>query len=148
MQRVEQAVARFREGFECCQAIVSTYGPLFGLERERALRIATAFGAGMARMGYTCGAVTGAMMVIGLARGKTRADDDERKEEAYRLGREFVRQFAARNRFINCRDLLGYDIGTPEGRQQARQAGLFSAFCPRLVRDAAEILEGLLPNGD
>jgi len=42
------------------------YGGRSGLDRETALKVAGAFGAGMARTGGTCGSVTGALMVIGL----------------------------------------------------------------------------------
>jgi len=53
-------------GFNCCQAILSTYGSELGLDESLAKRIASGFGGGMARMGETCGPVTGAFMVIGL----------------------------------------------------------------------------------
>ena len=82
MNQKEQAVACFAQTFNCAQAILSTYGLQLGLERELALRVAGAFGAGMGRMGETCGAVTGAFMLIGLKYGKTRPEDNERKERA------------------------------------------------------------------
>ncbi len=121
--------------------MVSTYGPRFGLDRKMGLRVAGGFGAGMARMGETCGAVTGALMVIGLEHGKTRADDDEAREKAYELVKEFVTQFRSRNKSIVCKELLGHDISTPEGMLAIRQKNLFTTLCPRFVRDAAEILE-------
>jgi hypothetical protein len=70
MSRIEEAVACFAEGFSCAQAVCAVYGPLYGMEREMALRAAGAFGGGMGRSGQTCGAVTGAMIVIGLKHGK------------------------------------------------------------------------------
>jgi len=97
MNRVEHAVSSFKEGFNCSQAVLSTYGPQFGLNRESALKVSGAFGAGMGRLGETCGAVTGAFMVIGLKYGSTRAEDKETKERAYSLVRDFVKKFKARN---------------------------------------------------
>ena len=144
MSRFEHAAACFEEGFSCAQAVVSTYGPLLGLDRELGLRIAGAFGAGMARMGKTCGAVTGGLMVIGLQSGKTEAQDEEARERCYDLAREFVRRFEARNGSTLCRELLGYDIGIPAERARARDDGLFDTLCPRLVGDAAEIVESIL----
>ncbi len=144
MNRVERALSCFEEGFSCSQAMLSTYGPELGLDRETALRVATAFGGGMGRMGATCGAVTGAFMVIGLKYGRTRVEDEETKEKAYSLVREFADRFESRNGSIVCRELLGYDIGTPEERELAREQGLFATLCPRLVRDAAEIIERIL----
>jgi len=115
-----------------------------GLNREIALKISQAFGGGMAQMGETCGAVTGAFMVIGLKYGRTRADDDEAKAKTYSLVKEFTEKFRARNGTIICRELLGCDIGTPEGQQIAKNKKLFSTICPCFVQDAVEILEEIL----
>jgi C_GCAxxG_C_C family probable redox protein len=124
--------------------VISTYGPGLGLERDTALRVAGAFGAGMARMGRACGAVTGALMVIGLQHGKRQAEDDETRDRCYELVKEFVVQFQARHGSITCKELLGYDLSIPEQRERAGQEGLFETLCPKLVRDAAEIVESLI----
>ncbi len=147
MQQVtkrEHAVSCFKEGFSCSQAILSTYGPELGLDRQTALRAAQAFGGGMARMGETCGAVTGAFMIIGLKHGRTRADDREAKERTYELVQRFVRKFKFRNGSIVCKELLGYDLSTPEGRRLIKEKGLIDTLCPKLVQDASEIIEEIL----
>jgi C_GCAxxG_C_C family probable redox protein len=141
---IEGAAALFAEGFSCSQSVLCGYAPQFGLDRELALRVSSAFGGGMARMGETCGAVTGAFMVIGLRHGKTEADDDEAKEKTYSLVAQFVDLFRQRNGSILCRELLGCDISTPEGRSYAEATGVSAARCPKFVRDAAEILEQIL----
>jgi len=144
MSQAKRAVSCFREGFNCSQAVFSTYGPPLGLDRELALKITGPFGAGMARMGQVCGAVTGSFMVIGLIHGRTRAEDEETREKAYKLVNEFVDQFTSRNGSILCRDLLGCDVSTEEGRALAEEQNLFDTRCPKLVQDAAEILEQFL----
>ena len=144
MNRVERAVSCFQEGFTCSQAMLSTYGPQFGLNHELALKVSGAFGGGMARMGETCGAVTGAFMVIGLEHGKTKNEDEQAKERAYSLIREFVDRFKSRNGSIVCRELLGYDISTPEGMKLIREKKLTTTLCPKFVQDAAEIIEQIL----
>ena len=93
MNKVERAVSCFKTGFSCSQALLSTYGTQFGLTRETALKISGAFGGGMGRRGETCGAVTGAFMLIGLKHGMTSVDDAVAKEETYRLVNEFVARF-------------------------------------------------------
>ena len=122
----------------------STLGPESGLDRETALRVGGAFGAGMARTGQTCGAVTGALMVIGLKHGQTQGEDKQAKEKTYALAREFLERFKARNGALLCRELLGYDINTPEGMQAIRDKGLFDSLCARLVANAVEILQELV----
>ncbi len=124
--------------------MLSTLGTRSGLDRETALRIAGAFGAGMGRMGETCGAVTGSFMVIGLRHGKTRKGDDDARELTYKLAQDFTRLFRERNKSIICRELLGHDLSTEEGREAVAEGNLFLTICPKFVQDAVEILEGLL----
>lgn len=119
------------------------YGLRFGLDREIALKIAGAFGSGMG-MGETCGAVTGAFMVIGLKHGKTKADNDAAKETTYELVKELTSRFSARNGSIKCKELLGCDLSTPEGMEAVIEKKLFITLCPKFVQDAAEILEAFL----
>ncbi len=142
--RVEQAVACFQEGFSCSQAVLVTFAPQLGLDRDLALKVSGAFGAGMGRMGETCGAVTGAFMVIGLLHGRIRAEDQETKEKAYALVAELADQFRQRHGSLKCRELLGCDLGTPEGQQYAHDHGLSATRCTMFVRDAAEIVERML----
>jgi C_GCAxxG_C_C family probable redox protein len=142
--RVEQAIACFEEGFSCSQAVLSTFAPQLGLDRELALKVAGPFGAGMGRMGDTCGAVTGAFMVIGLLHGRTQAGDQETKEKAYALVADLAGQFRQRNGSLVCRELLGCDLSTPEGRQFAHDQGLAATRCVKFVRDAADIVETML----
>jgi C_GCAxxG_C_C family probable redox protein len=143
----EKAVTCFDDGFNCAQAILSTYGPLFGVARPEGLRIAGAFGAGMGRLGETCGAVTGAFMVIGLMHAKTLPEGDAEKEEAYALVHEFRKRFLERNKSIACKVLLQCDLSTPVGLRYAVDTNLVKTRCPKFVRDAAEILEDLIAIG-
>jgi len=140
----EQAVNMFKEGSNCSQAIISVYAEDFGLSRENALKISRGFGGGMGRMAKTCGAVTGAFMVLGLKYGNADIHDKEARERIYGLVREFTRQFENRNGSIICRELLDCDISKPEGAQAATENGLFASVCPKMVGDAAEILEEMM----
>lgn len=91
-----------------------------------------------------CGAVTGALMVIGLKHGRVKAGDRPTQEKTYALIKELLRRFTVKNGGIICRNLLGLDISTPEGMKEARGRGLFVTACPKYVRDAGEILEEIL----
>lgn len=143
---VEQANASFARGlgFSCSQAVFSAFAPQLGLDRDLALKIGSAFGGGIARRGETCGAVTGALMVIGLKYGRTSVEDEQAKEQTYALAQRFVETFTRRNGSIVCQELLGCDISIPEQRELAREREIFSTLCPKLVRDAAEITAHIL----
>jgi C_GCAxxG_C_C family probable redox protein len=144
MSRVENAVSCFNEGFMCSQALLSTYGGQFGLDRETALKVSAAFGGGMGRMGEICGAVTGAFMVIGLKYGRTAVQDTQSHENTNRLVKEFVDRFKSLNGSILCRELLGCDLSTPDGLKTFVEKKLRDTLCPKFVRDATEIVEQLL----
>ena len=137
----ETAVTIFNQGFNCSQSVFSAFASQFGLDKVTALRLASPFGAGMARRGEICGAVTGALMSLGLARG---ADKPTDKEEIYWLSQEFLRLFEEKHSTLLCRNLIDCDTSTPEGWQKAREAGKFTTICPVLVRDAVEIIQTLL----
>jgi len=141
MSKIETAVARFEEGCSCAQAIFSTYAEDLGMDRQTAMKVSAGFGGGMGRMAGTCGAVTGAFMVLGLKHGD---EEIEAREKAYQMVREFASRFEARHGSLLCKDLLGCDISRPEGRQAMQEHGLRSGICTGLVRDAAEILETML----
>ena len=96
------------------------------------------------RMGKTCGAVTGAVMVLGLRYAKADCDELGSREKVYKAVRQFTSRFRERHDSPLCKDLLGVDISTHEGMEVAIEKNLFREVCPKLVRDAAEILEEML----
>jgi len=145
MTKSECAVAAFKAGFNCSQAVLSAFADEVGMSREAALRVATGFGGGMGRTAGTCGAVTGAVMVLGLRLGGFDPSDRQVKEQTYTAVREFLRRFEDKHGPVRCADLLGCDISTEEGLAAARAAELFTKRCPHFVDDAARILGEMLP---
>ncbi len=144
MSRIEETLSSFKEDFSCAQSIFSTYAPHYGLDRDKALKISTGFGGGIARSGRTCGAVTGAYMVIGLKDGMGVSKDTEAKEKTYQLISEFSTLFQENNGSLICKELLGCDINTSEGKDYFNQNELLEKKCIQCVKNAAEILEGML----
>lgn len=141
--KAAQAVAVFDQAYNCSQALLMVHGPEYGLDRGLAMRLSTALGIGCSR-GEQCGAVTGALLVIGLKNGGGGPDGAEDKAFTYHLSREFVRRFMARRGTVICRDMLGVDPSTPEGLRQARSEARFTSICHGVITDAAEILQEVL----
>ncbi len=144
MTNGQTAVGLFESGFSCSQAVFAAFSEALGLERTIALKISQPFGGGIAGTGSTCGAVTGALLVIGLKHGRCRPEDLASKEKTYELVREFIKRFRERHGSATCRELLGVDLSTPEGHEEARRRGLFAGRCPLFVAEAVEILEAIL----
>jgi len=144
MNKAEKAVALFKEGFSCSQAVFSAFSEDFGLDRNTSLKISQPFGGGMAHLGEACGAVTAAFMLIGLKYGRTKAYDLEARDRTYAKMRQFTDRFKALHCSIQCRCLLGLDLGTEEGMRLAREKNLFQTICVKYVQDAATIVEEFL----
>lgn len=143
MGNADKAAATFEEGFSCSQAVLGVYCERFGLDKMQAYKISSGFGVGM-RCDQTCGAVTGAFMVIGLKYGRTRADDIDAKMKTAEMTAEFAKKFKARHGSVGCTELLGCNISTLEGLERAKKKDLFKQLCPKYVISAVEILEEML----
>lgn len=144
MSRAEEAKKQFEKGFHCAPAVLSTYSGQFGLEKALALKIACGFGAGIGRTGRTCGAVTGALMVIGLKHGQVNLADEEASQRTYTLVKEFIDRFTTLHGSIECKELIGYDLSDSGELILARQSGVFRNKCPGFVYDSALIVEEVL----
>ena len=144
MNKIEWAANCFSSGFNCAQAVFSSFAPELGIDEQTALGVAGGFGAGMGRLQEVCGAVSGAVMVIGCKYGKTNNEDVEAKDKTYRLVRDFTARFKQLNGTTQCRELIRCDLSTEEGRTNARENGLYEKVCQKAVRDAVSILEQLL----
>jgi C_GCAxxG_C_C family probable redox protein len=144
MTKADDALASFNSGFTCSSAIFSAFSEELELDNETAKKIACGFGAGISKTGNICGAVSGAIMVIGLKYGKTKLGDDAATEKTRALTRQFIQEFAAKNGSVNCTELLGYNLSKVDEYEKAREKKLFVTKCPELVRDAAAILEKIL----
>ncbi len=143
MSKTDKALELFSNNFNCSQAVFAAFAPDFGLDEKLALKLATSFGGG-ARNGDICGAVSGALMVLGLKYGHFDAADSEQKSRAYAIAVEYTKRFKEANGSIVCRDLLGYDLTKPDDMACIKEKGLFGDVCPKAIKSAVEILEGVL----
>ncbi|PWD99097.1 C-GCAxxG-C-C family (seleno)protein [Marinilabilia rubra] len=141
---MEKASSVFNKGFNCAQSVLLSHGEAFFKDAGYALKLASGFGGGICGRGHTCGAVTGALMVLGLHFGYSSVENPSEKERALRIKKEFLETFENRFNGLDCKQLLGADIGTSEGRDYARENNLFEKTCSQLIDGASEILDGLI----
>ena len=141
--RSERAVEDFSRGFNCSQAVLSAFTKELGVDSGTALKISSGFGGGIARGGDICGAVTGAVMVLGLKYFLPEADIQQSKAKVYEIVKEFKKMFKKRHGSIVCRELVGCDLSTEEGFENFLKQDLHNKVCVELVKDAVEIVEKL-----
>jgi C_GCAxxG_C_C family probable redox protein len=144
MNKAQKAVHTFKNGFNCSQSVLSAFSMDYGLDDALALKISCGFGAGMGRLQETCGAVTGAYMVIGLKFGKSKKNEDNLKEKTYSLVKKFSEEFEKINKSTNCCKLLNCNLNSDEGRNIFKTMNLSKNICEKCVNDAVIILEKIL----
>jgi C_GCAxxG_C_C family probable redox protein len=145
MDHSESALQYFKTGFNCAQSVLTPFGGQFGLCEDHCLKMACAFGAGMGRQQHTCGAVTGALMVLGLHFGKGKMDDNARKFQTYEKTVEFMKAFTEKHGSISCLELLdGLHMAVPEESKEIDARELYRVRCTRYVSDAVQITEKLI----
>lgn len=138
-----EARAVFMGPYNCAQAVLVPFADRFGLDRDMAFKIATPFGGGMGHTGQICGAVSGALMAIGLAQG-TATGDKTQKYACYALAAAFQARFRALHGDLTCPGLLGLDISDPAQLEVVREQDLFHSRCPDFVGDAVRIVADVL----
>jgi len=134
----------FDDGFNCAQSVLLPFALRAGISKENALKLTTGFGAGMVYRGETCGAISGAMMAIGLAKGRCKADEHDSKENTYMLTNKLYKEFRRKHGTIICKELLKLENTNATGWDKADEMGLFDIQCPLYVKDAAIITAELL----
>lgn len=161
--RKEKAIAYFKKGYNCSQAVFMAFADDYGLKEELALRISASFGAGMGRMREVCGTVSGMSLVAGMETGCVDGSLEGKKKN-YEMVQKLAGIFRERNGTIICRELLGLGqnkstdiMKNPDLTQRADARGI-PAFtdttpqerteeyykkrpCLTLIGEAVEILE-------
>ena len=131
-------------GLYCAEAVLTALAKAQGVDSELIPKMATAFCSGMSRTCGPCGALTGAIMGLGLSLGRSSAG--QAANAAYSATQELVRAFEAEFGGRNCDELLGCDIGTLKGQAVFRERGLHR-LCARFTVGAAEMAAAVLARG-
>jgi len=134
----------FMQGMDCSQVVAGDFAQKLGMDEALLRRMSACFGGGMGRA-ETCGAVTGALMVLGLQYGHAAEGDAAQKALMEEKRREFQTKFAQSYPSSMCRELLGYDICKAEELEKVLEQNLMMDFCPCVVQRVLEILHEMLP---
>ncbi len=126
----ECAKALYNEGYNCSQAVVLAFADRLGLDKETIARLASSFGAGYGGMGEVCGAVSGMLIVLGLAKGFGNPSEKEKKKAQFAEISEMIAEFRQINGAIICREIL----------KNVKSADEKKCTCGDKVKIAAEIV--------
>ena len=144
-ERSEKAEALFKSGYNCSQSVFAAYADVFGIDTETALKISAGFGGGCGRQRELCGAVSGAVLAIGMKYGTTDGEDSDGKKLCYEKVREFSDEFRKTNPSIVCRELLGLSDKKESAEPEKRTGAYYKKRpCAQIVKDSAEALEKII----
>ena len=143
MNRSVQAKEHFLSGYNCAQSVLLSFADDLKFSKELAQKMAAGFGGGMGKQQETCGAVTGAIMVLGLLKGEEVNNNDELKASSYGAVKDLIRDFVAEYKTTKCRDLIGCDLNTPEGSAKFEEEKIMENICADCVEKAVQIVEDL-----
>lgn len=134
----------FAAGLHCSQVTFAYAAKKLGFDEKTAKKIGAGFGGGMFN-GERCGAVTGALMGLGLAYGHSSKEDKPNEARLQAKKGELEKQFLEKYNSLLCEDIIGANIGTPEGQAKMKEGNLF-AGCPALTAYVCQILDELIPD--
>ena len=141
----ERAKALFCGGYNCAQAVLCAFADVTHLPMETAARLASGFGGGIGRMREVCGAVSGAVMALGLVCGYDDPKDTQAKAAHYARVQEFARRFREQTGSVVCRELLQGVPTAPGSAPEARTAAYYRKRpCAELVALSAGIAADML----
>lgn len=132
----------FLLGFDCGQVVMLKFYKKLGLTKEQSLKLASGFGGGSFK-GKTCGAINGALMVLGLKYGYFKENDFSSKEKIEKIIQEFFDVFEKKYGSSECKSILKYDISNKKDFQKILEKGLLFTLCPNIVQDSIFFVEDL-----
>ena len=132
MTKKELAITLHDKGYNCAQAVVCAFKEELGIDEEILFKAAEGFGLGMGCMKGTCGAISGAVMAAGFKNSTANFDGPKSKMDTYKLSKEIVNAFEAKNGATICGDLKGIETGT------------VLRSCPGCIEDAVDLVEKVL----
>ncbi|WXG43827.1 MAG: C-GCAxxG-C-C family protein [Promethearchaeati archaeon SRVP18_Atabeyarchaeia-1] len=142
----EDAERHMKDGYNCAESVLLAFIESW----EKYFRsgvtsaAATAFGGGIGRSGNICGALSGGLIALGLAVGRTDAKDEEGKQQAYQAARELLQGFRKQWGALTCRELTECDLSTPEGYEKYRESKIHETKCSKIVRETTRTVAAII----
>jgi C_GCAxxG_C_C family probable redox protein len=143
-ETVNYAVQFAEEGFLCSESVLLALSRTLGVESDIIPKIATGFGAGISRLGEVCGAVSGAIMGLGLKFGRNTVGESPAETDPYVFGTTMANLFIARFGHLRCRDLIGLNLAVETDRQAYKELKLWETRCRDIIRISTGLAYDLL----
>jgi C_GCAxxG_C_C family probable redox protein len=144
METTAKAQKQFESGLNCAQSVLSSFSGSLKFNEDLALDITSGFGAGMGKLQQTCGAVTGAYMVLGVHCSKNQKDRIIAKEDASKMIQDFEQRFKMLHGTTQCNELIPVDLNTAKGQEAFKEYNMKDNVCMKCVKNSVDILNEML----
>ena len=142
----KKARSYFESNHNCAQSVLRALLEHKGIHIDQATQFAAGFGAGITYSGQQCGAISGAMMAIGILEGLKNSDTRQHKARTYDLSSELHKRFSEKFDSIICDELTGIDMSDSEMLKKANDASHFQEICPKFIEAAVRIVMDMFPD--
>lgn len=142
--RNEVAIKSFQDGLNCAQSVLTSFKDEINLSESDLLKISAGFGGGIGKLQKTCGAVTGAVIAIGMIDENLVATNRDSRDKLNHKIQEFNSQFKKIHKTSECRTLLGIDLISDDGAGQFEDQGLGELVCEKCIADSVNIVESIM----
>ncbi|MEN3202136.1 MAG: C-GCAxxG-C-C family protein [Atribacterota bacterium] len=133
-----KGVEYHRQGFNCAESVLLGLCDHLGIENSLIPRIATGFGGGIGHTGNICGAITGAVMALGIRFGRENPQDKDSRDRLYLLVETFLKEIEETLGYLDCLNLIGVRLNTKEGLERYREENL-RLKCQQIVETVENI---------
>ena len=137
----EKALHSFYNGMNCSQSVLTAYADHLKFDPEMALSVSAGFGGGMGKMQKTCGAVTGAFMVLGIYNSKKHADNIDARDATNEMVQRFTHYFKALYGSLECKTILDCDFSTNEGEKRFVDKDMKKNICSKCISSSVKLIE-------
>ena len=132
MTKKELAISLHDQKYNCAQSVACAFAEDLNIDPQILFKVCEGFGLGMGCMNGTCGAISGAMTLLGLKNSDGNLNSPATKAQTYQLSKEILQKFEAKNGAPICRDLKGIETGK------------VLRSCPGCIEDAVELVQEIL----
>jgi len=143
--KAEIALSKFEEVYNCAQSVAYAFADEVNIDKNILLSMSTGFGAGIGRKQEVCGAVSGAIIILGAKYGRKENEPIGKIETTYNKAQEFIDEFAKEKGTVRCSELLqGCNLLTEEGQKLFKEKKMKREICFKCVELTCNILQKIL----
>ncbi len=132
MTKKELAVSLHDKKYNCAQSVACAFSEELGIDHALLFKLCEGFGFGMGCANGTCGAISGAVALIGLKNSDGNTSAPATKAATYKLSKDLLQKFREKNGSTICRELKGMDTN------------IVLRSCQGCIEDAVELVQEIL----